>query len=208
MSVRRQIHETNGIYFITFTCARWLHLFEISLSYDAIYKWFDYLKLRGHYILGYVIMPNHLHAIIGFANTGISINKTVGNGKRFMAYEIVQKLQQQNNQEILYHLTSFVNNTDKKRNKQHVVFEPSFDWKECVSDRFIEQKLDYIHANPCQGKWLLSENPIDYLHSSAKFYATGQQGVYEVTSYSALKDVDLTVLKNAAEYRVGDSAER
>ncbi len=57
-------------------------------------------------------------------------------------------------------------------------------------------------------KWLLSENPIDYLHSSAKFYATGQQGAYEVTSYSALKDVDLTVLKNAAESRVGDSAER
>ncbi len=35
--------------------------------------------------------------------------------------------------------------------------EPSFDWKECRSDKFIDQKLEYIHANPClleYGIWL------------------------------------------------------
>jgi REP element-mobilizing transposase RayT len=84
MSVRKQIQESNGIYFITFTCARWLHLFDICQSYGVVYNWFDYLKSQGHYIVGYVIMPNHVHVIIGFANTGISINKAVGNGKRFL----------------------------------------------------------------------------------------------------------------------------
>ena len=192
MSVRRQIQESNGIYFITFTCARWLHLFDICQSYGVVYNWFDYLKSQGHYIVGYVIMPNHVHAIIGFSNTGVSINKTVGNGKRFMTYEIIRMLQAEKNEEILYHLSSFVNNTDKKRGKQHEVFELSFDWKECYSHEMIEQKLTYIHSNPCSGSWSLAENPLDYTHSSAKFYSTGQQGLCELTSYADLADIDLT----------------
>ena len=51
MSVRREIPEKDGIYFITLTCARWLHLFEITNSYDVVYKWFDHLKSKGHLIL-------------------------------------------------------------------------------------------------------------------------------------------------------------
>ena len=55
----------------------------------------------------------------------------------------------------------------RKANKQHEVWELSFDWKYCNSYKFIKQKLDYMHNNPCTGKWNLCENPID-LHSSAK----------------------------------------
>lgn len=66
-------------------------MFEITNGYGVVYRWFDYLKCKGHYINGYVIMPNHLHAIIAFKNTGKKVNGIVGNGKRFMAYELVKK---------------------------------------------------------------------------------------------------------------------
>ena len=92
MPVRRSIPDKEGIYFITITCARWIKLFEIVNGYDIVYKWFDYLKERGHYINGYVIMPNHLHAVIAFKYTGKPINTIIGNGKRFMAYEIIERL--------------------------------------------------------------------------------------------------------------------
>jgi REP element-mobilizing transposase RayT len=91
MPVKRKITEPDGVYFITFTCCQWLPLIEITKSYDLIYNWFDHLKSKGHYVTGYVIMPNHVHALIGFRNTGQSIN-TVGNGKRFIAYEIINRL--------------------------------------------------------------------------------------------------------------------
>jgi REP element-mobilizing transposase RayT len=85
MSVRKTIPENEGIYFVTLTCCRWLKLFELTNGYDIVYNWFDHLKSKGHYIIGYVIMPNHLHAVIAFRNTsGKSINRIVGNGKRFM----------------------------------------------------------------------------------------------------------------------------
>ncbi|MEO6455590.1 MAG: hypothetical protein ABIN97_16030 [Ginsengibacter sp.] len=44
---------TEGKYFITFTCQDWLSLFEITNSYNAVYKWFDYLKTKGHLIKSY-----------------------------------------------------------------------------------------------------------------------------------------------------------
>jgi len=47
----------------------------------------------------------------------------------------------------------------------------------CDSHGFTNQKLDYIHDNPCKGKWNLSENPVGYLHSSAIFYIDGVQGI-------------------------------
>jgi len=92
MPVRKTIPAKDGVYFITITCAQWLFLFQISDSYKAVYHWFDYLKKNGHYIIGYVIIPNHLHAIIAFHNTVKTINSIVGNGKRFMAYEIAENL--------------------------------------------------------------------------------------------------------------------
>ena len=130
MTVFRQLTEKNGIFFTTFTCARSLQLFEQAQAYDRVYKWFDDLKSKVHYVLGYVIMSNHVHALFGFANTKTTINAIGDNGKQFMAYEIVERLQMKNDTETLYHPSEFVNATDKKRNKQHEVTDPSFDWKE------------------------------------------------------------------------------
>ena len=85
MAVKTSVDYTEGLYFITFTCYDWLHLFEITKGYTQFYKWFDYLKTKGYYVKGYVIMPNHLHMLIDFGSAAKSINTIVSNGKRFMA---------------------------------------------------------------------------------------------------------------------------
>jgi hypothetical protein len=41
-------------------------------------------------------MPNHVHAIIAFSNTGKTINSIISNGKRFIAYDLIKRLQEQN----------------------------------------------------------------------------------------------------------------
>jgi len=192
MPVRKIIPEKDGVYFITFTCAHWLPLFEITNGYNAVYNWFDLLKKNGHHIIGYSIMHNHVHAIIAFHNTGKTINSIVGNGKRFMAYDIVNRLQKQNHLNVLTQIKAMVNDAQRAINKQHEVFEPSFDWKECRTEKFIQQKLNYIHWNACRGVNKLVDLPEQYIHSSAKFYAIGEHGIYSVTSYMELRDIDLT----------------
>src|SRR6266511_1662132 len=137
-------------------------------------------------------MPSDLHAIIAFRNRVKSLNSIIGNGKRFLAYDLVTGLKQKQQSTILNQLNEWVNATDKSRNKEHEVFEPSFDWKECKTQKFIIQKLNYIHWNPCKSTPKLVQFPEQYQHSSAKFYITGKQGIYNVTSYMELMDVDLT----------------
>src|SRR6478736_1103654 len=104
MPVRKAIPEKDGVYFMTFTCNNWLPLFKICNAYDAVYTWFNHLKQHGHYIIGYVIMPSHAHAIIAFSNTGKSINTIVSNVKRFIAYDLVESLQQPNSSLMLNEL--------------------------------------------------------------------------------------------------------
>jgi hypothetical protein len=42
--------------------------------------------------------------------------------------------------------------------------------EECRTEKFILQKLNYMHQNPCVGRWGLCKNTYDYAHSSAAFY--------------------------------------
>jgi hypothetical protein len=137
MPVRKAITEKDGVYFITFTCTNWLPLFKICNAYNTVYNWFNHLKEQGHYIIGYVIMPSHVHAIIAFVNTSKSINTTIADGKRFIAYELIKRLKENNRNLILNELNNDLNNTEKKEGKLHGVFETSFDWKECRTEKFI-----------------------------------------------------------------------
>ncbi|MEO6454462.1 MAG: hypothetical protein ABIN97_10335, partial [Ginsengibacter sp.] len=186
------IHETDGIFFITISCYNWIPLLHITNTYDAVYKWFNYLKEKRHYITGYVVMPNNIHCLIGFSKTEKNINKIIGNSKRFLAYEIIKRLKDAGNILLLKQLSDAVEITERKRGKLHEVFEDSFDIKECLTQKFIKQKLDYIHNNPCSGKWMLADCPQNYLHSSARFYDTGEEGVYPIIHIQELMDIDLT----------------
>jgi hypothetical protein len=113
----------------------------------------------------------------------------VGNGKRFMAYEIIARLEQNNETALLETLSKTVEAKRKENKKQHNVWELSFAWKDCRSHAFVWQKLDYMHNNPCVGKWQLAATPIDYMHSSAQFYLTNVQGIYPVTNFMEMEDV-------------------
>ncbi|MCA4894186.1 MAG: hypothetical protein ING84_04175 [Cytophagales bacterium] len=108
--------------------------------------------------------------IIYLAEDKSTINTILGNGKRFLAYEIVRRLETKNREDILQILASHVTSSERKRSKRHRVFEVSSDIKPCYSDKFLLQKLEYIHANPVTGKWRLADSAEKYLHSSAAFY--------------------------------------
>jgi hypothetical protein len=49
-----------------------------------------------------------------------------------------------------------------------------------------------MHRNPCTGNYNLAPSPELYLHSSAQYYLTGEQGIFAVTDYMQMEDIDLT----------------
>ncbi|MFT3681942.1 MAG: hypothetical protein QM791_16835 [Ferruginibacter sp.] len=107
-----------------------------------------------------------------------------------MAYEIVNRLKNKNEHSLLQKLSAGVEAKRKENNKQHEVWELSFDWKDCRSNEFCWQKLHYMHCNPCTGRWQLASSSVEYAHSSAKYYITGEQGIYPVTNFMEMEDLD------------------
>jgi REP element-mobilizing transposase RayT len=181
MAIHSNVSKS-GLYFITFTCYKWMKLIEITKSSDLFYKWFDILSSKGHCITGYVIMPNHFHGLVYYDGGHQKLNTIIGNAKRFIAYEIINRLSYQNERSILEQLTNAVSFTARQKGKKHEAWEETFDVKECYSEKFVMQKLNYIHANPCTPKWKLSDRPSNYLHSSAAFYINGKK------AYGGLRD--------------------
>jgi len=163
------------LYFITFTCYKWLPLFEITNTYNEVYKWFNIIEKKGARVVGFVIMPNHVHCLIYISKGGENLNRLVANGKRFMAYAIVKNLQKLDRKDILSILRSGVQNNERRKGKKHKVFRLSFDAKICEDDEAVSNILRYIHTNPMNGKWHLVEDILEYEHSSARFYELEEQ---------------------------------
>ena len=131
-------------------------------------------------------MPNHIHLIIHFPSPGYNLNKIMSNAKRFMAYEIVNRLESSTNHKVLQDLRSNLTQREINKGQKHKVFKYSFDAKPIYDDKFLFQKLEYIHGNPVNGKWTLAKENVSYEHSSASFYELNEVKHFSPKHYKDL----------------------
>ncbi len=67
--------------------------------------------------------------LVYIANTEKTINKIIGELKRFIAYEIVKRLEKLSRFDLLNVLGEFVTQHERRKKKKHNVFRPSEDMK-------------------------------------------------------------------------------
>ena len=77
-----------------------------------------------------------------------------------MAYEMIKRLQHLGEIDLLFQLGNAVEAKRKANKKLHEVWELFFYWKECNAQAYMNQKLDYMHDNPYNGKWNLCASPV------------------------------------------------
>jgi putative transposase len=186
MSVKTVFGDEDKLFYITFTCYEWHPLIELTDSYDLVYKWFKYLKANNIEVIGYVIMPNHVHCMLDFPKKGFSLNKVISNGKRFMAYEILKRLFANSEHELLKELRTSLTRSQIMKGQLHNAFRNSFDAKAITSSKFLKQKLNYMHLNPVRGSYNLVEDWRYYEHSSAGFYEFGEPGYFKPVHFNEL----------------------
>lgn len=116
-----------------------------------------------------------------------NLNTLVSNGKRFMAYEIVERLKNSKHDHLLKQLENEVTHSDKKSRKLHQVFKPSFDTRLILDEKMLFQKMDYIHHNPVRGKWNLVNDFVLYPHSSVEFNEMGTLCQFQATHYAQIQ---------------------
>ena len=175
--------NSQSFYFITFTCYQWRPLLEKSLIYDFFPGWISEITKRGVLTCGYVFMPNHIHMLVYVQKNSKGLNHVIGEAKRFLAYEIVSRLKRMKETELLEILATGVQKKEWIKGKKHQVFRLSFDAKEVKGKREINKILDYIHYNPVSGKWNLVIDFIEYEHSSARYYESGEHGKVIINHY-------------------------
>jgi len=183
MSTHSKHETTDAFYFVTFTCHRWLPLLEKTCIHTYFPEWISQLDKRGISLCGYVLMPNHLHLVVFVHDSSKGLNSVIGEGKRFMAYEVVKRLKELKEVGLLKLLTEGVQLEEAKKGKKHQVFRLSFDAQELTKREDIERVLDYMHHNPVSGKWHLVDDFLAYPYSSARFYELGEEGIVPVKHY-------------------------
>ncbi|KAA9038535.1 transposase [Ginsengibacter hankyongi] len=158
--------QTYHTEFLTGTIFNWEHLLVNDVLKNVIISSFEWLvQNKKCTINAFVIMPNHIHMLWKISD-GFERKDVQGALFSFTAHEFKKHLKKKD----AVHLQKyFVNSSD--RDYQFWEREPMA--KECWTEKFFRQKLNYIHFNPCQQHWNLAASPEEYKWSSARFYETG-----------------------------------
>jgi putative transposase len=114
------------------------------------------------------------------------LNVIVSNGKRFITYEIIKRLEQKVLTKVLSQLKEGLTERDLAKGQKHKGFEDSFDAKPIYHRSFLLKKVNYIHLNCVHGKWKLAEHWEDYEYSSAPFYVKNKSDSFVPVHYEEL----------------------
>jgi putative transposase len=125
-------------------------------------------------------MPNHIHLICKFSEDH-PLSDVMRDFKKFTARQIYRQFQAGNDAKIL----AFLRKEGKLVEQGYKVWENGFDARDVFSMKFLQQKMDYIHHNPCQQQWKLVDVPEDYLWSTAGFYMANEPCVIPVDDIRA-----------------------
>ncbi len=173
-----QIQDQTQAYFFTFQVVGWADVFSRKIYRDIVLESFDYCrKSKGMILFAYVIMTNHIHAIMQSKDGDLS--GLVRDFKKFTSKKILKEIHestQESRKEWLemvfeYHAkyNKRVNDKQLWTHENHAV--------ELSDNEMIDVKLEYIHQNPVKAGWV--ENADEYIYSSARNYA-GLPGLIEM----------------------------
>jgi len=169
MSTGCQIAEQYSMHYVTFQIVGWIDLFTRKVYRDII---IDSLKFcqqnKGLEIYAFVVMSNHIHMLIS-SNTG-RLSETIKEFKSYAAKQILKEIElgTESRREWMLNLFEFAAKKHK-RNEKYQVWTHDNHPEQIYSEKFILQKIHYIHDNPVRAG--IVEKPEDYLYSSARSFA-------------------------------------
>ena len=123
-------------------------------------------------------MSNHIHLICA-AKDGYNLSDVLRDFKKFTSSTILKliegnKIESRRN----WMLWIFKSKGQKNsKNTNYQFWQQNNHPKELVTNRFMQEKLDYIHKNPVEAE--IVDEPEHYVFSSARDYA-GQKGLLDV----------------------------
>jgi putative transposase len=173
------VQELNyHIEFFTATILRWQHLLTDTPFKQIILNSLEWLTVQEKCkVHAFVIMPNHIHMIWRIAD-GFTRSEVQGAFLSFTAHKFKEHLKCHHKEKLDQY---YVDDADRV----YQFWERDSRVKECWSEWFLLQKLQYIHNNPCQPHWKLVTEPGDYEYSSASFYDGAESNYKWLVHYAS-----------------------
>jgi len=175
--------EPGHLYFITMSAVRRARVFRRDVIRRILVDSLNTGRILGQYeLFAFVIMPNHIHTIVRCLKD-YGPGDVVREFKKATANLIVRQYEAEGNQAALSFLADCVAREGKH---DYAVWRDEYQAKNVFSPGFLRQKVDYIHGNPVQPHWALTESPEEYVWSSARYYLTRGRAVIPLTDVGEL----------------------
>ena len=155
--------EETSFYYSTCVIVAWLPIFQNETYFNIIIESLNYCRLyKGLFLLGFVIMPSHLHLIT--SNTkGTALSEIMRDFRTFTSREIRKQLEKDKRTVYLHILENSAKNLPKQ---QYRLWTDDFHPIALKSEKWFRQKIDYMHNNPVRKGFV--EQPEYWKYSSAR----------------------------------------
>jgi len=158
-----KIYREEHPHFITSSVVGNVPVFGIPEAAQIVLEGLRFLcNKRAVRLYAYVIMEDHLHAIL----QGDDLAVKIGRFKSYSARKTIDLLQERRSTRRLRHFQIFKH--QPKSDRMHQLWQEGFHPKEMVGDAMMRQKIEYIHNNPVKRGYV--DEPHHWRYSSARNY--------------------------------------
>lgn len=180
-------NEPNTFHYVTLVTYERVPIFKSEEAREIFVNVLSETREKYSYkLIGYVIMPDHVHAIINNRSGSISdwLRRVRGNSAR----KILAWLRDDDH---LQSLKKLELSLPQKRNHTHAVWQKDPSVIDLWSPKFVRQKLNYLHMNPVRAG--LCQHPAEWKWSSCRAYLPHKIGEVpiEIDWQAYWKDEDL-----------------
>jgi len=167
--------EEHYPYFITCSIMFGLPIFSNPLATDLVIKNLQFLNQHCEVtIYAYVVMENHIHAILQGENLPAKICRF----KSFTARKIIDLFKENAHGEWLRRLGTV--KPRRRKDRRYQLWKNGYHPKQVFNDEVMWQKLEYTHNNPVKRGYV--EKPEQWRYSSVHDYL-GKAGPVSVTLF-------------------------
>jgi REP element-mobilizing transposase RayT len=168
MSTGYKISDQSKTYFLTFQIVGWIDLFTRKIYRDIVIDSLKYCQeKKGLNLFAFVIMSNHMHLLAQSRSDNLS--GFIRDFKRFTSGEFIDFIENGNESRRDWLRVVFEYHGMLKSKQDNQIWTHENHAELIYSQKFIDQKINYIHNNPVKSG--IVAKPEDYIYSSARNYA-------------------------------------
>jgi REP element-mobilizing transposase RayT len=157
----------DGLYFVTLTTVGWIDIFTRAMYCDEIIKNLNYcIDNKGLKVFAFCIMHSHIH-LIAKCDEGINLSDVLHDFKSYTAKRILKMIEEsdaESRREWLLYMFEFYGKKSA-HNVKYQFWQHNNHAFDLFSNKFIDQKVNYIHNNPVEAR-IVTEAHF-YIYSSA-----------------------------------------